>query len=115
MLRSVYQRSHRRILSDHSGHQHAQRQHHKLFAANIKLTDKIVPLTLSTTLGLDVNLGGYQAATMQLKKCGCPTNGGLCKWRYAAPNDAVHTWPAQGQIFSGGGHASARMLLLFWE
>jgi hypothetical protein len=31
----------------------------KLFAANIKLTDKITLLTLSTTVGLNVNLGAY--------------------------------------------------------
>ncbi|GEM_PF-3543728 len=31
----------------------------KLFAANIKLTDKITLLTLSTTVGLNVNPGAY--------------------------------------------------------
>jgi hypothetical protein len=87
----------------------------KLFVANIKLTDKIALLTLSTTVGLDVNLDAYQAATMQPKKCDCPTNGGVANGATLHPNDAVNTCPAQGQVFSGGEHASTRMLLLVWE
>jgi hypothetical protein len=30
------------------------------------------------------------------------------------PNDAVNTWPAQGQVFSGGEHARQELLLV-WE
>jgi hypothetical protein len=52
---------------------------------------------------------------MQLKNAVVPRKEGCANGATLHPNDAVHTWPAQGQIFSGGEHASARMLLLFWE